>query len=490
METNSAATHLTQLRSSVGGAMTLLLWLLIPATAMVLLSAGSTEPLPAMLVTIGSAAFATLIWRREPIATSTQIVLSLSATISILALTYALHGEHWHEASHSVLLIALTFSAGWCAWQPLAAVAGFTLGHSLVIAAITPSEAAEGGGHGDGLFLVGVVAQMALLFWLTHRQRLVLSAAGDMAAQARTDATAQAAELHEAQLRDMEREANRRSKLQDIIRSFDTQFLETLDAVLQDIRLLKERAGALNEIAHVANSEVTAVASTSEQSSRNVSDVATATEQLSTAITSIDRQLGTTQTLVADMNGSAQTTSASVDTLDQAVQRIDGIVSLIRGIAEQTNLLALNATIEAARAGDAGKGFAIVASEVKTLSHQTALATQDIAGQIAEIKQATAGVVETIGKLSAGMTEMDERTLSIAAALEEQGRMTHVISRSIAEVATGTEYLAETTNNIRSSANQTHEVAGDVLVSTTALEGKAAQLEIAVHQLLQRVAAA
>jgi methyl-accepting chemotaxis protein len=470
--------------------MTLLLWLLIPATATALLWTGSTEPLPPMLVTTGSAAFATLIWRREPIATSTQIVLSLSTAISALALTYALHGEHWHEASHVVLLIVLTLAAGWCAWQPLAATALFTLGHGAMLAAIAPAAAAESGMDGDGLFLACTLLQAGLLFWLTHRQRMVLTAAGDMAAQARTDATAQAAELHEAQLHDMEREANRRSKLQDIIRSFDTQFLETLDAVLQDIRLLKGRAGALNEIAHVANSEVTAVASTSEQSSRNVSDVATATEQLSTAITSIDRQLGTTQTLVADMNGSARTTSASVDMLDQAVQRIDGIVSLIRGIAEQTNLLALNATIEAARAGEAGKGFAIVAAEVKTLSHQTALATQDIAGQIAEIKQATAGVVETIGKLSAGMTEMDERTLSIAAALEEQGRMTHVISRSIAEVATGTEYLAETTNNIRSSANQTHEVAGDVLDSTTALEGKAAQLESAVHQLLQRVAAA
>lgn len=489
METNSAAIHLTQLRSSVGGAMTLLLWLLIPATAMALLSAGSTEPLPPMLVTIGSAAFATLIWRREPIATSTQIVLSLSATISALALTYALHDEHWHEASHVVLLIMLTLAAGWCAWQALAATALFTLVHGAVLAVIAPA-AAESAAQSDGLFFACAILQTGLLLWLTHRQRLVLTTAGDMAARARTDATAQAAELHEAQLRDMEREANRRSKLQDIIRSFDAQFLETLDAVLQDIRLLKERAGALNEIAQVANNEVTAVASTSEQSSRNVSDVATATEQLSTAITSIDRQLGTTQTLVADMNGSARTTSASVDMLDQAVQRIDGIVSLIRGIAEQTNLLALNATIEAARAGDAGKGFAIVAAEVKTLSHQTALATQDIAGQIAEIKQATAGVVETIGKLSDGMTEMDERTLSIAAALEEQGRMTHVISRSIAEVATGTEYLAETTNNIRSSANQTHEVAGDVLDSTTALEGKAAQLEIAVHQLLQRVAAA
>ncbi len=484
MQSDTAASHLTQLRLSFGSVLTLLLWLCVPATIAALLFARSTEPLPPMLTVIGLASFATLVWRREPIALATQIVLSLAATGSALAFTYALYGEHWHEASHIAFLIVLTASAGWCSWRPVAAVAIVALGYEISV----PAGAEEA--HHIAFYLVCAGIQTALLLWLTERQHNILMAAGEMAKQARMDATAQATELHEAQLRDMEREANRRKALQGIITSFDSQFLETLDAVIQNIHHLGRRAGELNEIAHLANSEVTAVASTSEQSSRNVSDVAAATEQLSSAITSIDRQLGTTQALVADMNGSTQASNLSVEVLDKAVQRIDGIVALIRGIAEQTNLLALNATIEAARAGDAGKGFAIVASEVKTLSHQTAIATQDIAGQIAEIKQATADVVETISKLSAGMTQMDERTVSIAAALEEQGRMTHVISRSIAEVATGTEYLAQTTNNIRDSANQAHEVAGDVLDSTKELEGKAGQLETAVHQFLQRVATA
>ncbi|HEV2509056.1 methyl-accepting chemotaxis protein [Bosea sp. (in: a-proteobacteria)] len=488
MQTDSAATYLTQLRLRVGGALTLVLWLFVPATMLAWLATGGSGPLAPLLITIGSAAVATLAWRSNSTGTATQIILSLGSTGSALAFTYALKGANWHEVSDSVLLIMLTLSAGWCAWQPLVATAIMALGHGSLIGMLISRSGASV--QGDALFLVGVIIQLGLLLWIIRQQSRTLAAAGDMAAQARKDATVQAEELHQAQLRDMEREAARRQTTRDIVVGFNTQFLATLDTVLQDIRDLKGRAASLNEIADIANGEVTAVASTSEESSRNVSDVATATEQLSTAITAIDRQLATTQALVADMNGSARTTAGSVDALDHAVRRIDGIVALIRGIAEQTNLLALNATIEAARAGDAGKGFAVVAGEVKSLSHQTAIATQDIAGQIAEIKQATSGVVETIAKLTAGMADMDERTISIAAALEEQGQMTHVISRSIAEVATGTEYLAQTTNNIRGSANQTHEVASAVLASTTALEGKAEELESAVHQFLQRVSAA
>src|SRR3546814_15729718 len=89
----------------------------------------------------------------------------------------------------------------------------------------------------------------------------------------------------------------------------------------------------------------------------------------------------------------ADHTNARVEGLAAAAQRIGEVVNLISDIAEQTNLLALNATIEAARAGEAGKGFAVVASEVKNLATQTAKATGQIGKQIGAMQQDRKSVV-------------------------------------------------------------------------------------------------
>ena len=96
-----------------------------------------------------------------------------------------------------------------------------------------------------------------------------------------------------------------------------------------------------------------------------------------------------------------QRASGQVDGLSSAAEKIGNIIQLIQAIASQTNLLALNATIEAARAGDAGKGFAIVASEVKNLASQTAQATEQIASQLATIQSATGETVTAISQYDA-----------------------------------------------------------------------------------------
>ena len=128
-----------------------------------------------------------------------------------------------------------------------------------------------------------------------------------------------------------------------------------------------------------------------------------------------------------------------------ASQKIGDVVDLINDIAGQTNLLALNATIEAARAGDAGKVFAVVASEVKNLATQTGKAREEIGGQIASIQGATNEAVTVIENIASTIGKINEISGSIAATVEQQGASTVEISRNAQEAANGTE---EVNNNI------------------------------------------
>jgi methyl-accepting chemotaxis protein len=192
--------------------------------------------------------------------------------------------------------------------------------------------------------------------------------------------------------------------------------------------------------------------------------------------------------------GRAATIARSADQLvgqlSTGAERIGDVIKLIRSIAEQTNLLALNATIEAARAGEAGRGFAVVASEVKTLATQTAKATEDIAAQIGAIQSSTAEAVTAIRSITDVMDDISGFTTTIAAAVEEQSASTQEISRNIQEVAGTAKELAGNMAIVTEAIDETNRSASAVLDASGALSAQAGTLQGAVDAFLQRVAAA
>jgi methyl-accepting chemotaxis protein len=215
-----------------------------------------------------------------------------------------------------------------------------------------------------------------------------------------------------------------------------------------------------------------------------------ATEEMSSSVGEIGRQVAKSTEIAKRAVAEADKTNAAVQGLAQSAQKIGDVVNLISDIAEQTNLLALNATIEAARAGEAGKGFAVVASEVKALASQTAKATEEIAAQIGAMQGAVGGSVEAIKGIGQTIAEISEIATTIASAVEEQGAATQEISRNVQEAATGTRDVTSNIGQVSEASSATGAAATQVLSAATELSSQAEALRNEVDKFLNEVRAA
>ena len=244
-----------------------------------------------------------------------------------------------------------------------------------------------------------------------------------------------------------EKEHEARSARQEKVEGLVSTFRKTVQQVLEDVSSnttkMENTANSLSAIAAQTTSKVTGASGASEAASMNVQSVAAATEELSASINEISRQIDETTKVVSRASTATFATDTKIGSLAQSAAKISEVVSLIQAIAEQTNLLALNATIEAARAGEAGKGFAVVASEVKVLATQTANATEAISTQITDIQKETDSSVEAIRDIADTMQEVTTATESIANAVREQGLVTTEISGSVQHASAGSDEVSQ-----------------------------------------------
>jgi methyl-accepting chemotaxis protein len=163
--------------------------------------------------------------------------------------------------------------------------------------------------------------------------------------------------------------------------------------------------------------------------------------------------------------------------LTAAATRITDVVKLISGIAAQTNLLALNATIEAARAGEAGKGFAVVANEVKALARQTAQATEDIHAHVDDIRSQTEKAVTAIGGIGQTIADVNGLTVSVAAAVEQQGAATRAIAHSIQKAAIDTAQVSISIGHVLEATQTTKNAVNGLAGLADDLSEKAVRLQ-------------
>jgi methyl-accepting chemotaxis protein len=267
--------------------------------------------------------------------------------------------------------------------------------------------------------------------------------------------------------------------------TFWNQAQHLLKDVDQRTEDMSRMAGTMITVATAASGEAESAVGEAERTSSNVATVASASGELAASIQEIARQLAGASETAEKAKDMANASAGALARLSASSQQIGDVVGLIQQIAAQTNLLALNATIEAARAGEAGRGFAIVASEVKELAGQTAKATEEISTQIAAIQGGTAMAVDNINKVTSVMLDIDRITTAIASAVEEQGAATREISDNVQAAANGSQRLSRTVDSVGEAVVKTLDNAELVRKSTAVLTDRSGELSTAIRTLIK-----
>ena len=197
----------------------------------------------------------------------------------------------------------------------------------------------------------------------------------------------------------------------------------------------------------------------------------------------VNSTIQTIESLAQEISSSSNT----ITNLKQSTDEINNILNVILGIAEQTNLLALNAAIEAARAGEQGRGFAVVADEVRHLAQNTQNATQQIETMIQQLQAGTTKAVEA-------MKNSHERSSNAVSQVREEGATLSNISQAISQIramndsiSTTAEEQAAVTTEVRRNVDTISAIAERTNESITAISERSDQLASLASQLTSKI---
>lgn len=234
----------------------------------------------------------------------------------------------------------------------------------------------------------------------------------------------------------------------------------------------ERRAGELDGLTRTMNEETQMVASAITQLTASASNVADNAKQTADSVSDAEKQGQSANLLTQEasktinlLESQIDNAGANIQLLDDEVNNIANVLTVIQGIAEQTNLLALNAAIEAARAGEQGRGFAVVADEVRQLAQRTQSSTEEIHQMITKLQNATKDAkssvsqsIQTSEKTVEKSQQVSDQLLQIANSLGEISQMTHQISTASVEQLAAGEDTAQRIVNISDTASNTLNV--------------------------------
>ncbi|WLH66171.1 methyl-accepting chemotaxis protein [Pseudomonas sp. FP2309] len=350
-------------------------------------------------------------------------------------------------------------------------------------------------------FTLGAVLIVSLLLLLAQGRWVILSIMGPLQTASRIAASIARGNLSEPII-----EPRRKDEAGALISS-----LATMQRDLRGmIEVVRSNAHGVNNMSERLSQGCHEVADSSQQQSNAAGTMAAAASEMTASIEEITRHAGRAldmanqaealakdggrviHQVVQDMDGiarSAQQSAQVIRTLDKESEAIYSIIQVIKGIADQTNLLALNAAIEAARAGEQGRGFAVVADEVRSLAGRTSASTQEIAAMVGRIQQNTR---EAVTSMEEGVSQVD-KGIAVTAEVERAIRdilqatlntteLVNDISRTIGEQSLASNEISHQVEMIAGMSQNNSRVIGQTASTTDELAGLAGKLSQSVDR--------
>ena len=233
--------------------------------------------------------------------------------------------------------------------------------------------------------------------------------------------------------------------------------------------------------------DATQAATSAEQVSQNMQHIAAATVEMATTVRDIAGHASSASSIA---NAGAQQVlqaSGTMSELELASQQVQDVVEVISSIASQTRVLALNATIEAGRAGEAGRGFVVVADSVKGLAKKTADATDQVTNTVRGIKSGSSSAVEVMRQITEMIRKVSDNQTAIASAVEQQTATTSEVGQSTAVVADSATELARSVQSLTHALRLTAYVGAHAkTVAANLTELEESMNEISSHYTFER----
>ncbi|PIQ24468.1 hypothetical protein COW36_24775 [bacterium (Candidatus Blackallbacteria) CG17_big_fil_post_rev_8_21_14_2_50_48_46] len=224
--------------------------------------------------------------------------------------------------------------------------------------------------------------------------------------------------------------------------------LEQSEALASASGVFSSLSQKLSQNADLTTEQATQVSVTFQQMNSELYTIASSMEEMRASIQEINRHVVGVNQMGGKAVAETRVTNQVVSELGEKSQSIGQVIQFISSIAEQTKLLALNAAIEAARAGEFGKGFGVVASEIKSLAKETSESANSISGEIFAIQEDVNKVVGAIESITQMIQQINDLQSMIAAAIEEQAATTQTIDTNVQHAVVGSQSILKSTDKL------------------------------------------